>query len=81
MKTVISGRGIKPGTRVRLRSSSHALALASDTGTVTRPDEWEGYFVIRLDQPAQYRHADGRTETLPEIVELADNLEILPSQQ
>jgi hypothetical protein len=41
------------------------------------PAEWLDYFIVRLDKPAQYRHASGETETLEEIRVDADNMEVL----
>ncbi len=70
---------LKPGTRVRLRSASHVLRLRGDTGTVVRPDKWADYYVIHLDRPAVYLHADGREEELAEICEDIDNLDVLAS--
>jgi hypothetical protein len=73
----IKPRVLPPGTRVRLLSSSHAVRLRSNTGTVQRPDEDADYYVIRLDAPAIYLHADGSESDLAEIVEDVDNLAIL----
>jgi hypothetical protein len=42
-----------------------------------RPDGWEGYYVIHLDQPAIYHQPDGSVRDLPEIVELEDNFDII----
>jgi hypothetical protein len=72
-------RSLQPGIRVRLTAPSPLLELTADTGWVLRPDEWEGYFIIRLDGPARYRHADGTVEELQEIRESFDNVEIIPS--
>jgi hypothetical protein len=74
---MIESTRLRPGTRVRLRSSSHSLELQSNTGYVVRPAEWLDYFIVRLDKPAQYRHASGETETLEEIRVDADNMEVL----
>ena len=43
------------------------MELRSATGTVVRPDRYDGYFVIKLDQPATYFAADGTTRDLPEL--------------
>ena len=69
---------IAQGARVRLRAPHWLLELRADTGEVVGPDEWGGYCSVRLDRPAAYRHADGRTEELSEIREAADNMEVLP---
>lgn len=71
---------LQPRARVRLLSAAHVLTLRADTGYVVRPDEWDDYFIIRLDQPALYHHADGRIEDLWEVRELADNLELIQSE-
>ena len=74
---MIERREIAPGTRVRLRSASHVIDLQSTTGRIVRPDEWGDYYIVRLDRPARYHHADGRVEELDEIREDADNLDVL----
>jgi len=61
---------------VRLRGKPIAVALRSNTGTVIGPDVWEGYFVVRLDEPAIYDDVDGREELI-EIREFIDNLDTL----
>jgi hypothetical protein len=66
---------MKPGDRVRLTAPSPVLALHADTGMVVRADSLDGYWVIRLDAPADYRDAVGRTITLSEIREHESNLE------
>jgi len=71
-----SAKHLHPGTRVRLRSWSHTLDVASGSGTIVRPDDLD-YFLVRLDRPARYHHADGTIEALDEIVELAGNMEVL----
>jgi hypothetical protein len=69
---------VKPGDRVRLTAPSPVLALQADTGTIVRADKFDGYWVIRLDEPADYRDAIGRTITLSEIREHESNLELCP---
>jgi hypothetical protein len=70
---------MKPGDRVRLVAPSPILDLASDLGTIVRPDEDVdlGYWIVRLDAPATGRCGD-EPVTLDEIVEMDDNLEVLP---
>lgn len=75
---MIEPKALATGARVRVRSTSHRVELQADTGQVVRPDEWLDYYVVRLDSPAVYRHGDGRTELLDEIVEDIDNLDELP---
>lgn len=69
---------LPPGTRVRVRSASHLVDLRSSTGVVVRPDEWDGHYVIRLDEPALYHDPDGTERDLWEISEAADNMEAAP---
>lgn len=75
--SMIESEMLKPGTRVRLRAPNHLLELKSDTGWVVRPDDWGDYYIIRLDQPALYHHADGHTEALAEVREDVDNMDVL----
>lgn len=70
-------RELKTGTRVRLLSFSHSLQPRADTGPVVRPGEWRDYYIIHLDRPADYRHADGRVEEISEIREDSENREVL----
>jgi hypothetical protein len=65
------------GMRVRLRGSEWGLTLRADTGTVVRPTDDDGYYLIRLDTPALYDHGTGKSEEMMEIVEASDNLDIL----
>lgn len=65
------------GQRVRLSSGGPAVELTSVLGTVVRPDDTEGHYVIRLDAPARHFRGDGTCELLSEIVEASDNVEIL----
>lgn len=76
-ETVAVGPQLSVGTRVRLRSASHLVELRSPFGEIVRPDEYAGYYVVRLDHPALYHQADGTVRELPEIVEMADNMELL----
>ena len=72
---------MKAGTRVRLRAPAPGLKLRSDTGTVVRPDEWLGYYIVHLDLPAYYEHTQGNLEVLEDICEAEDNLEVLPTDR
>jgi hypothetical protein len=65
------------GTRVRLVEPSHALDVPVPTGYIVGPDEWTDYYIVHLDAPARYRHADGHVEELSEIREDRDNMELL----
>ncbi len=68
---------LRKGTRVRLRAPTWGLTLRSDTGRVVRPDEDDGYYVVRLDRPALYDHGTGRPVELAEVVEASDNMDVL----
>ena len=69
-----------PGTRVRLTAPTPLLTLRSDCGTVVARDAYKDYYVVRLDEPALLRHSETDPPTvLEEVVEMADNLEILPT--
>jgi hypothetical protein len=69
---------ISIGARGRLVAPSPLLELRADTGTVIRPDQWDGYYIVRLDAPARLRHDEGEPEELAEVAEAADNMEVLP---
>jgi len=69
--------GLKPGTRVRLRAPAAGVTLRANTGTIVRADEWGDYYIVRLDEAALYDHGGHRPEELPEIAELADNMDVL----
>ena len=65
------------GARVRLRAPTWGLTLRSDIGTVVRPAEDDGEYVIRLDAPALYDHGTGPPQEMQETVEASDNMDIL----
>jgi len=71
------GKKLVPGTRVRLHAPSPLIALTTDTGVIARPDKWRGYYVVRLDRPAEYIRGDGETQTLYEVREAGDNLTVI----
>ena len=73
---MIEQKPLAVGTRVRLRSAPHVVDLRSDTGQIVRPDIWDGYYIVRLDQPARYLASDGAIEELTEIREAADNMDV-----
>jgi len=68
---------LREGARVRLRAPTWGLTLRSDTGTVVRPAEEDGDYVVRLDTPALYDHGTGPPEELQEVVEASDNMDLL----
>ncbi len=65
------------GMRVRLRAPSWGLTLRSATGTVVRPAEDDGEYVVRLDGPALYDHGLDQPQEFHELVETSDNLDVL----
>lgn len=67
---------LAPGTRVRLADAPIPMELDVLTGTIVGPDVWDDYFIVRLDRPGRYFHADGRVELLHEIREMGDNLTV-----
>ena len=71
-------RSLVPGMRVRLRSANHLVDLRSPLGRIVRPDEYDDYYIVRLDAPAIYHNADGTTSELAEIAEMVHNLEVIP---
>ena len=73
----IDAAHVEIGSRVRLRCPSPQLELRADTGTIVRPDEWDGYYIVRLDAPATLRHGDDPPEEVEEVAEAADNLETI----
>lgn len=70
-------RSVLPGMHVELTGTPTAVTLRSRTGRVVREDDDEDYVIVALDIPAQYRHANGEVEDLPEIAVLTDNLRLL----
>lgn len=65
---------IAKGTRVVLRDHPIGVRLRGFAGTIARADDWDGYVVVQLDEPAVYLHSDGSAEDISEIVEALDNL-------
>lgn len=65
------------GARVRLRGKPICVTLRSRLGRVIEPDRSGCYDVIRLDEPAIYDNGVGETRDLHDIVEPADNLDVL----
>ncbi len=68
---------LQPGMRVELTGTPTAVTLRGRTGKIVREDEDDDYVIVALDIPAQYRHANGEVEELPEIVVMTDNLRVL----
>ena len=71
----------EPGQRVQLLGNPIAVTLKGRTGTIVRPDIWDGYYIVHLDMPALYHAANGEVEILPDIRVAADNLALLPPQR
>lgn len=76
-ETIIDDANLTPGARVRIHGTPIGVTLKSKTGTVVKADEWDGYYIIRLDVPAHCHCVDGRTELIQEIREAGDNLTLL----
>jgi len=75
---MLDARALSAGTRVRIQGNPIAVTLSANTGRIVAPDDkYEGYYVVQLDSPARYHHADGSSEELAEIVEYWDNLEVV----
>jgi len=70
---------LRPGQRVELEGDPIGLTLTKRTGRVVREDDWEGYYIVRLDAPALYR--DATRKPLLEIREAEDNLHALFEQR
>ncbi len=68
------GKWLQPGVRVALQFAPTSVTLRSRTGVIVRQDEFDDYFIVRLDLPARYRHAGGEIEELSEIAVMTDNL-------
>lgn len=67
-----------PGMRVELTGTPTAVMLRSRTGRIARPDDDDDdYVIVALDSPADYYHANGEVEELPEIAVMTDNLRVL----
>lgn len=71
---MVSDVTLKPKTRVHLRDHPIGVRLRSMRGCVERFDPDDEYYLVRLDEPATYFHADGSTEELDVIREAGDNL-------
>lgn len=65
------------GSRVRLLGKSHVLTLRSNLGRVIEPDRFDGHYIVRLDEPAMYDNGVGDPYELRDVVQAADNLEVL----
>ena len=76
-QTRIDDAHIAIGARVRLRAPSSFLELRADTGTVVRPDVWDGYYIVRLDAPAVLHHDPDPPAEVLDVAEAADNLDAL----
>lgn len=66
-----------PGTPVRITAKPIGVTLVRPTGVIVGPSKWEGYYLVRLDEPAIYHRGDGTDEPLAEIVEAPDNFAVL----
>lgn len=71
---MVSQTTLKPQTRVRLRDNPFGVQLRSMSGYIERLELSSGCYIVQLDEPAIYFHANGTTEDLPAIREAGDNL-------
>lgn len=54
------------------------MTLQSDLGEIVSIDHyWDGFYIVRLDQPALHHNPDGSIEECAEIREAVDNLTIV----
>jgi hypothetical protein len=53
---MITDHIITVGTRVRVRGNPSGVSLRVATGTVTRLDDGDGYYIVRLDEPGKATH-------------------------
>ncbi len=76
---MVQTSALREGTRVRILGPESALGvtLVSPLGTVVGPDEYQGYFLVRLDQPGTFLHPDGRREQIDLVREYWDNLQVV----
>lgn len=65
---------LKPGMRVKVKGDPIGYTLTTPWGTIEGPDDdWEGYWLVKLDHPAFPRVPGG--VVLREIEMHQDNLE------
>jgi hypothetical protein len=65
------------GTRVRFKGNPSGITLRSDTGEVVRTDRQDGYYIVRLDEPAIVHDVPDTGQEISEIVEAAENLDVI----
>ena len=70
------------GRRVRVHPASPVLTLAGEPGgdigrIIRADDQWDGYWIVRLERPARYDNGVGAPEWLDEVRVAIDNLEPL----
>jgi hypothetical protein len=68
---------LEKGTRVELIAPTPLLKLKSALGSIIKPDEWFGYYLVRLDKPATYYDAERKRRRLRIISESRDNLALV----
>lgn len=76
VESMTINRALSIGTRVRIRGNPSGIQLRSGTGEIIRQDEKDGYFIIRLDEPAISYDDPGTEQEISESVEDADNLDV-----
>jgi hypothetical protein len=65
------------GTRVRVKGNPSGITLRSTTGEIVKPDERDGYYIVRLDEPAIVYDVPDTGQEISEIVEAAENLDVI----
>lgn len=70
-------RNLSPGARVRVKGNPSGIELRSANGEIVWRDSQDGYFIVRLDEPALVCDVPDIGEEITEIVEAIDNLEMI----
>ncbi len=65
------------GMPVELKHPNPTVRFKAITGVIARRDKWDGYVIVKLDQPASYERADGEVEELAEIRVADDDLVVI----
>jgi hypothetical protein len=74
---MITNRTLAIGTRVRIKGNPSGIQLRAHTGKIIRHDEMDGYVIVQLDEPAISYDDPGTEEDISEIIEAADNLDVI----
>jgi hypothetical protein len=74
---MVTNSTLTTGTRVKIKGSPSGIELRSSTGTIVRRDCMDGYYIVRLDEPALVYDLPDTGEEINEVVEAIDNLEVM----